>query len=122
MLIPHLHFDGDCAEAIDLYEKAFNTKAEDYDYRDSKIAHASIKIHDQTVWLNDSREHIKNKFGVDGSAHIVITFETPEELLACYENFVTDANAPLPFHETPYSGLAGNFTDKFGVLWGFMVI
>jgi hypothetical protein len=28
MLIPHLHFCGDCSEAISLYEKAFNAKAE----------------------------------------------------------------------------------------------
>lgn len=32
MLIPHLHFCGDCKEAIDLYEKAFNTKIESIDY------------------------------------------------------------------------------------------
>lgn len=28
MLIPHLHFYGDCKEAIVLYEKAFNAKIE----------------------------------------------------------------------------------------------
>ena len=28
MLIPHLHFDGSCKEAISLYEKAFNVKAD----------------------------------------------------------------------------------------------
>lgn len=28
MIIPHLHFCGDCEETITLYEKAFNTKAE----------------------------------------------------------------------------------------------
>jgi len=27
MLIPHLHFCGDCEEAISVYEKAFNTRA-----------------------------------------------------------------------------------------------
>jgi uncharacterized glyoxalase superfamily protein PhnB len=26
MFIPHLHFCGDCADAIHLYETAFNTK------------------------------------------------------------------------------------------------
>ena len=36
MLIPHLHFCGDCEKAIALYEKAFDRKAENivhnYDY------------------------------------------------------------------------------------------
>ena len=121
MLIPHLHFGGDCAEAIALYEKAFNEKAEDYDYRDEKIAHARMEIHGQMIWLNDAKEHIKNGFGIDGTAHLILTFNTPEELLACYDIMKMDDNAPTPFHETPYSKLVGNFMDKFGVLWGFMV-
>lgn len=48
MLIPHLHFDGNCMEAIDLYEKAFNTKVDtesiDYMSDGKKIAHAIMKI------------------------------------------------------------------------------
>ncbi len=28
MLIPYLHFNGNCMEAINLYEKAFNTKVD----------------------------------------------------------------------------------------------
>ena len=122
MLITHLHYGGDCADAIVIYEKAFNTKAEDYDYRDGKIAHARMKIHGQMIWLNDAKEHMKSRFGIDGIAHLVLTFNTPEELLACYENFKTDDNTPTPFHETPYSKLVGNFLDKFGVLWGFMIV
>jgi len=121
MLISHLHFGGDCAEAIALYEKAFNTKAEDYDYRDGKIAHARMKIHGQMVWLNDAKDYIVNEFGIDGM-HLVLTFNTPEDLLACYENFKTGVTAPAQFYETPYSKLVGNFMDKFGVLWGFMVV
>ena len=123
MLITHLHFNGDCADAIALYEKAFNTKAEDYDFRDNKIAHAEIKIHGQIIWLNDAKEFIKSGYGIDGSAHLVLTFDTPEELLACYEYFKTDENdAPVPFHEAPYSKLSGSFMDKFGILWAFMVV
>jgi len=122
MLITHLHFGGDCADAIVLYEKAFNTKAGDYDYRDNMIAHARMNIHGQMVWLNDAKEYIKNEFGIDGTAHLVLTFNTPEELLACYEHFITDKNAPVPFREAPYSKLSGSFLDKFGVLWAFMVM
>ena|GEM_PF-6116063 len=29
MLIPVLHYEGNCADAIALYEKAFNTKTKD---------------------------------------------------------------------------------------------
>jgi len=61
MLIPALHFCGNCAEAIVLYEKAFNTKAEtiitngEYspeEYAgDREIAHSEMNIHGMKVFL-----------------------------------------------------------------------
>lgn len=63
MLIPHLHFNGNCKEAISLYEKAFRVKADrvilNSDYvpeeckGDSRIAHAVMQIHEQKIFLND---------------------------------------------------------------------
>jgi uncharacterized glyoxalase superfamily protein PhnB len=111
-------------EAIDLYEKAFNTKvdAESIDYMSDgkKIAHAAMNIHGTEVFLNDALKFLNDTYGVGCSVHITITFNTVDELLACYEIIKTYDN-PAPFYETPYSKLVGNFVDKFGVLWGFMV-
>ena len=54
MLIPHLHFKGNCKEAILLYEKAFNVKADSVilnsDYApveckdDDRIAHLLFNL------------------------------------------------------------------------------
>ena len=123
MLIPIIHFDGDCANAIALYEKAFNTKVGDYDYNDdNKIRHAEMLIHGQKVFLNDAKKFINKTFGVDCAAHFSLTFDTAEELLDCYEKLKEGANLPTQFAKTSYSKLVGNFADKFGVLWGFMVV
>ena len=121
MLIPHLHFGGCCAEAIALYEIAFNTKAENYDYREDEIAHAEMNIHGQRVWLNDAFGN-KNKSLDCGAVHLILTFDSAEELLVCYEHLKESEDVPAPFCETSYSKLVGNFTDKFGVWWGFMVV
>jgi len=121
MLIPHLHFGGDCAAAIAVYEKAFDTTAFDYDYRNGSIAHAEMVIHGQTVWLNDAFGN-KDKMPDCDAVHLCLTFETPEALLACYEKLKPAGNATAPFTEEPYSRLVGNFLDRFGVLWGFMVV
>ena len=126
MLIPHLHFGGNCPEVIKLYEKAFNSKVDigsiDYMSDGKRIAHAAMNIHGGEIFLNDGLEFFNDTFGrMDCSGHLVITFNTVDELLNCYEILKTD-DAPAPFHETPYSKLAGNFLDKFGVLWGFMTI
>ncbi|MCL2409897.1 MAG: VOC family protein [Oscillospiraceae bacterium] len=124
MLIPHLHFCGNCKEAISLYEKAFNTKV-DYDPEkyagDMQISHASMKIHGQTVFLNDNDMLVNKDNPHSFPVHLIVYFQTAEELLACYE-ILKDDNATIhPFVKTSYSALVGNFTDKFGMLWGFMV-
>ena len=133
MLIPHLHFCGECEKAIALYEKAFKTKVDDIvrncDYdpekyeSDRQISHASMKIHGQTVFLNDNEYMFDNKdISLNFPVHIIICFQTTEELLACYEILKDDGIKNNPFVKTSYSELVGNFKDKFGMLWGFMVM
>ena len=137
MLIPHLHFCGNCEEEIAIYEKAFNTKAEsivysrDYahivdnhddesnEYPDNnRIAHAVMNIHGQKVFLND-RFGNKDK-SLNCAVHLIVMFTSVEELLACYEFLKEGSTIIDPFEKLPYSELAGNFVDKFGVQWGFM--
>lgn len=132
MIIPHLHFCGNREETIAVYERAFKTKAENIvrnsDYApdkckgDNRIAHASMNIQGQPVFLNDNEA----MFGVSDISlnfpvHIIVYFQTAEELLTCYE-MLKDANmADMPFVKTAYSELTGNFKDTFGMLWGFIV-
>ena len=128
MMIPHLHFCGNCEEAIAIYEKAFNTKAESIVYNrdyapdeypdDNRIAHAVMNIHGQKVFLND-RFGNKDK-SLNCAVHLIVMFASVEELLACYEFFKEESTIIDPFTKLPYSELAGNFVDKFGVQWGFM--
>lgn len=137
MLIPHLHFCDNCEEAIALYEKAFHTKAENIVYSreyetivhsgddasdeypgDNRIAHAVMNIHGQKVFLND-RFGNKDK-SLNCAVHLIVMFASVEELLACYEYFKEGSTMIDPFTKLPYSELAGNFIDKFGVQWGFM--
>ena len=137
MLIPHLHFCGNCDEAIAIYEKAFNTKAENivysHDYTrivdnhddesnecpdNNRIAHAAMNIHGQKVFLND-RFGNKDK-SLNCAVHLIVMFPSVEELLACYEFFKEGSTIVDPFEKLPYSELSVNFVDKFGVQWGFM--
>jgi len=123
MLIPVLHFEGNCMDAIALYEVAFNSKAENYDCGDdNNIRHAEMIIHGQKVYLNDAKDVIKNAHDAGFSTHLALTFKTPTELLECYEFLKKDNTLSTPFTETTYSKLVGNFIDKFDILWGFMVV
>lgn len=128
MLIPHLHFCGNCEEAIAVYEKAFHTKAESIIYNreyvpdeypdDNRIAHAVMNIHGQKIFLNDRFGNIDKSLNV--AVHLIVMFTSVEELLTCYEFFKEESTIIDPFVKLPYSELAGNFVDKFGVQWGFM--
>ena len=128
MLIPHLHFCGNCEEAIAIYEKAFHTKAESIVYNrdyapnegpdDNGIAHAAMNIHGQKVFLNDRFGNADKSLNC--AVHLIVMFPSVEELLACYEFFKEGATIVDPFEKLPYSELSVNFVDKFGVQWGFM--
>lgn len=128
MLIPQLHFCGNCEKAIAVYEKAFYTKAESIVYNrdyapeecldDNRIAHAVMNIHGQQIFLND-RFGNKEK-SLNCAVHLIVMFPNVEELLACYEYFKEGSTVIDSFEEMPYSKLAGNFIDEFGVQWGFM--
>ena len=121
MLIPMLHFCGNCANAISLYEKAFNTKAS-IDYKnDNEIRWAEMSIHGQMVYLNDRHDLGNKNKTLDGTVHLMVTFETVDELLTCYEYFKNNSKIIDPFAEAPYAQLGGNFLDDFGVLWCFIV-
>ena len=129
MIVPVLHFCGDCTEAIALYEKAFNTKATiiimnsqyspDEYAGDTEISHAEMIIKGQRVLLND-RFGNKDK-SPDMPVRLIVMFDSVDELLSCYEHFKEGCITVDPFEELLYSKLFGNFIDKFGIGWGFMV-
>ena len=127
MLIPHLHFHGECKEAIALYEKAFDTKADTVIYNrqydpncnDDGIAHAVMQIHGHMIYLND--RFGKQTQTTDTAVHLIVMFKTTEELLECYDILKLGSVTVDPPEELPYSPLAVQFIDHFGVQWGFMV-
>jgi len=129
MLIPHLHFDGKCKEAISLYEKAFNVKADNIILNssyapeeckgDDRIAHAVMHIHGHKVFLND--RFGKKDTSTDIAVNLIVIFKSKEDLLSCYDIMNEDSITVDPLETLPYSPLAVQFIDKFGVQWGFMV-
>ncbi len=129
MLIPHLHFSGNCKEAISLYERAFNTKADtvilnsDYDpanhKSDDRIAHAVMHIHGQKAYLND--RFGKKDTSTDIAISLIVTFRNKDDLLSCYDTMKEGSTTIDPLETLPYSPLAVQFIDKFGVQWGLVV-
>ena len=127
MLIPHLHFNGNCKEAITFYEMAFGTRAElvitedepSSDNDKEKITHAVMYIHGQKVFLND--RFGKKEPSTDIAIHLILMFNSESEFLSCYEKMKENSITIDPLERFPYSSLAVQFIDQFGVQWGFMI-
>ena len=78
-----------------------------------------MRIHGTRVMLND-RFGNKDK-SMDCAVAIIVTFESPKELLACYEILKPGGIVIDPPEKLSYSELGLQFMDSFGVQWGFMV-
>lgn len=127
MVIPHLHFTGNCREAISFYEQVFNTKVEtiilnrEYsaECQDDGVAHAVMNIYGCKVFLNDRFGNKENS--TDIAIHLIIMFPNKEIFLTCYDKIKDNCIIIDPLETLPYSELSVQFIDKFGVHWGFMI-
>ena len=126
MLIPHLHFCGDCEEAIAIYEKAFHTKTENivysHDYArivdnhddksnecpdNNRIAHAAMNIHGQKVCLNDRFGNADKSLNC--AVHLIVMFPSVEETLyiGCETSFYSENYADEVKEKLDHAGLQG---------------
>jgi len=125
MIIPHLHFAGNCKQAISVYEAAFQTKAHtivsnrQYGADEDGIAHAEMLIHGQRVMLND--RFGKKNTDTNIAVNLVVMFSTTEELLGCYNALREGCTVIDEMQKLSYSELFVQFIDRFGVQWCFMI-
>ncbi|MCL2839702.1 MAG: VOC family protein [Defluviitaleaceae bacterium] len=128
---PMIQFDGDCEEAIEVYQKAFGAKlihfmrfseADPQDWQsveDTKdlVYHAQIMIGSQRILLCDN---LFNDLPRGHSVYPVITFKTVDEVKAAYNILADGATIKTPLGKTTYSACIGSLVDKFGIHWDLM--
>lgn len=125
MIIPHLHFAGDCAQAVALYEKAFDTKAhilvtnEDFGAPGGGIAHCEMLIHGQRIMLNDRFGKTDTKTEI--AMNLVVTFPDAQPLKDCYGLLGEGGTVIDEMAALSYTECAVQFIDRFGVQWCLMV-
>ena len=132
-ITPNLHYNGDCHEALQLYEKAFNGEItvllffKDADPSDfvtkglteqqlNYVYHSEMMIGGQRFMFSDSLK----EFNQGQSVSIVIIFDTSAEVRQAYEVMKEGAQILQPFVETTYSSGFVSLVDKFGIRWELM--
>lgn len=124
MLITHLHFCGECYQAIKSYERAFGAIINKIIFIDKEkpekgVLHAEILIHGQRVMLNDNRSG--NCSAEYPFVQLVMTFKNEVELINAF-NILKDENKIMsPMKATDFTSCTVGFWDKYGIRWGFMV-
>lgn len=134
---PFLTFSGQCAKAMELYEKAFNAKVAykatyaQASKKDPKLTdetkndwiyHAQIKIGRQTLMLCDGDDTTLGN-GIQQRASEVCLcaeFATPEEVQAAYEIMQEGGKIIEPMSSATYSKQFVFLEDKFGIRWWLM--
>ena len=130
-ITPYLNFNGNCAEAIGLYEKAFGVKANVMKYKDAPptaeeyqlsadtenlVMHACLTNNkDYTVFLADMPPTMPTTFG-NGMA-ISIELDSKEKVKSAFETLKEGGKVTMELQETFWSKYFGSVEDKFGVNW-----
>jgi len=129
-IAPYLSFNGNCAEAIAHYEKAFGVKAQVMLYRDAPpsegyqapagtenyVMHACLTNRsDYTVYLCDVPESEPKNFG-NGMA-IAIDLDGMDSVRTAFDVLMEGGVVGMELQQTFWSPCFGSLTDKFGVGW-----
>lgn len=132
-ITPNFNFAGQCAEAIELYRKAFAAEigclmrysdANAQDMREEWagaqadwIYHAELLFGGQRIMLAD---HADLEFDPGLSLSLVVTMETKADVMRAYEILREGGSVIYPPHSTAYCPCTTNIIDKFGFRWCLM--
>jgi len=132
-ICPYVSFNGSCAEAIALYEKAFGVKAEITRYKDAPpendyqvpegaenlIMHADLEVGGAALMLCDMPPEYPANAG--NNIGIMVEFDSIEAAKAAFEVLKAGGEIDMELQETFWSKCFGSLTDKFGIHWNISI-
>lgn len=134
-ITPYLNFNGNCAEAIALYEKAFGVKAQVMRYKDAPpseeypadpgtenfVMHACLTNQkDYTVFMADMPPSMPTSFG--NGMSISIELDSIEQVNFAFNTLKEGGKVTMELEQTFWSKYFGSLEDKFGVSWLLSVV
>jgi len=130
MLIPTIHFNGNCDEAISFYKDVFGAELKVINYaKDAPpdsgmdelppnfVMYSEVMISDVKMSLTDGAE-IPLSFG---HFSYMLNYDTEEEVTTIFNKLAVGGKVEEPLSTTFWSGLYGSVIDRFGVNWQVMV-
>ncbi len=131
---PYLTFDGTCAEALELYKRAFKTDVlQTLRFSDmppnpsfqipetykNRILQATLRVGDDYIRMSDCGP--TTRLNDPESERLSLAVETSEEdVRHAFAVLSEQGRVGMPLAKTFYSPCAGVVFDKFGVMWNFV--
>ena len=131
-ITPNFHFNGECEQALKLYEKVFNGQITmlmhycDAEPSDLSVAlsdkekgyvyHAEMIIGNQRFFFSDSL----SKIPCGKNLSVLVTFDCERDVKAAYEILIDGGTKITPLTETTYSNCFASLVDRYGMRWELM--
>jgi len=127
-IVPYLNFNGNAAEALAFYAKAFDGEVlfqqtfgdapmeSPADQKD-KIMHATFQAGELTFMVSDSMPGQPVSGGTNMS--LSLNFKTVADIDKTFAALSDGATVTMPLQDTFWGAKFGMLTDKFGINWMF---
>ena len=128
-ICPYVAFNGNCAEAVEYYEKVFTVKAEVMRYKDAPpengyqsaketenfVMHAQLEVGGAAIMLSDVPPESPVKVG--DNITVMAEFDDADKLKAAFDLLKEGGQVHMELQATFWSKRFGSVTDKFGIGW-----
>lgn len=126
-LIPYLHFEGACEEALNRYQKILGGTVEIMERYDkpemnapeeykNKVLHARFYFGENTIMASDVFPGESAGSGT-GDASLSITVDDLEKAGKMFDALAEGGEVGVPFEKQFWGAWHGNLTDRFGIRW-----
>ena len=131
-VMPNLHFNGNCKQAIELYKKAYGAEIkallhyadanpQDFIMSDENhgdlVYHSELMIGNHKLMLNDT---IDEDFQMGNSLSLLVHFDTEDECMEAYKIMADGVVILSPMESQTYCACFASLIDKYGVQWELM--
>ena len=130
---PYFIFNGNCAEAIKLYEKAFGTKANYCQYKDAPpsdefpsqpetaelVMHGILPLGNETIYLCDTTPEHPAAFG--NGAFACVELDDADSVNAAFDVLKENGKVFCKPQKTFWNECYAELEDKFGLKWTIMI-
>ncbi|MCB1334170.1 MAG: VOC family protein [Roseivivax sp.] len=128
MILPYLHFQGDCREAMTLYQQVFGGELQLMGYDafpgealeggEGRVMHGRLVTKDHGILMgSDFRDGMGDP---QKAVSITVATETEAEARRLYDALGDGGDVIMPYAATFFSAGFGMMRDRFGTHWMLM--